>query len=44
MSLQTAKCTVQNLWDKFIAHYGLLDKILTDQEHNFESDPAKGIV
>ena len=35
-SLQTAKCTVQNLWDKFIVHYGLLEKILTDQGHNFE--------
>ena len=22
-SLQTAKCTAQNLWDKFIVHYGL---------------------
>ena len=22
-SSQTAKCTVQNLWDKFIVHYGL---------------------
>ena len=25
-SLQTAMCTVQNLWDKFIVHYGLLEK------------------
>ena len=24
---QTAKCTAQNLWDKFIVHYGLLEKI-----------------
>ena len=30
-SLQTAKCTAQNLWDKFIVHYGLPEKILTDQ-------------
>ena len=36
-SLQTAKCTAQNLWDKFIVHYGLPEKILTDQGHNFES-------
>ena len=37
-SSQTAKCTAQNLWDKFIVHYGLPKKILTDQGHNFESD------
>ena len=37
-SLQTAKCTAQNLWDKFIVHYGLPEKILTDQGHKFESD------
>ena len=35
---QTAKCTAQNLWDKFIVHYGLPEKILADQGHNFESD------
>ena len=29
-SSQTAKCTAQNLWDKFIVHYGLPEKILTD--------------
>ena len=40
-SSQTAKCTAQNLWDKFIVHYGLLEKILTDQGHNFESDLLK---
>ena len=27
-SSQTAKCTAQNLWDKFIVHYGLPEKIL----------------
>ena len=37
-SSQRAKCTAQNLWDKFIVHYGLLKKILTNQEHNFESE------
>ena len=42
-SLQTAKCTVQNLWDKFIVHYGLLEKILTDQGHNFDSDLLKAL-
>ena len=42
-SLQTVKCTVQNLWDKFIVHYGLLEKILTDQGHNFESDLLKAL-
>ena len=40
-SSQTAKCTAQNLWDKFIVHYGLPEKILTDQGHNFESDLLK---
>ena len=37
-SLQTAKCTSRNLWDKIIVHYGLLEKILTDQGHNFENN------
>ena len=37
-SSQTAKCTAQNLWDKFIVHYRLPEKILTDQGCNFESD------
>ena len=40
---QTAKCTVQNLWDKFIVHYGLPEKILTDQGWNFESDLLKAL-
>ena len=30
-SSQTARFTAQNLWDKFIVHYGLPEKILTDQ-------------
>ena len=42
-SLQTAKWTAQNLWDKFIVHYGLPEKILTDQGHNFESDLLKAL-
>ena len=40
-SLQTAKCTAQNLWDQFIVYYGLPEKILTDQGHSFESDLLK---
>ena len=43
MSLQTTKCTAQNLWDKFIVHYGLLEEILTDQGCNFESDLLKAL-
>ena len=42
-SSQTAKCTAQNLWDKFRVHYGLPEKILTDQGHNFESDLLKAL-
>ena len=40
-SSQTAKCTAKNLKDKFIVHYGLPEKILTDQGCNFESDLLK---
>ena len=40
-SSQTAKCIAQNLWDKFFVHYGVLEKFLTDQGHNFESDLLK---
>ena len=40
-SSQTAKCTAQNLWDKFIAHYGLPETILIDLGHNFESNLLK---
>ena len=42
-SLQTAKCTAQNLWDKFIVHYGLPEKMLTDQGHNFERNLLKAL-
>ena len=42
-SLQTAKSTAQNLWDKFIVHYGLPQKFLTDQGCNFESDLLKAL-
>ena len=40
---QTAKCRAQNLWDKFIVHYGLAEKILTDQGCNFKSDLLKAL-
>ena len=40
-SSQTTKCTVQNVWDKFIVHYGLAGKIIIDQGCNFESDLLK---
>ena len=43
-SLQTAKCTAENLWDKFIVHYGLSEKILTGQGFNFESNLLKHCV
>ena len=42
-SSQTAKCTAQNLWDRFIVHYGLPEKILTDQGCNFKSDLLKAL-
>ena len=35
--IQTAQTTARTLWDKFIVHYGLPEKILSDQVHNFES-------
>ena len=41
LSSQTANCAAQNLWDKFVVHYGLPEKILTDQGCNFESDLLK---
>ena len=34
---QMAQTMAKTLWDKFIVHYGLPEKILTDQGHNFES-------
>ena len=34
---QTTQMTAKILWDKFIVHYGLPKKILTDQGQNFES-------
>ena len=42
-SSQTAKCTAQNSWYKFIVHYGLPEKILTDQGCNLESDLLKAL-
>ena len=34
---QTTQATAKALWDKFIVHYGLPEKILLDQGRNFES-------
>ena len=34
---QMAQTMAKTLWDKFIVHYGLPKKILTDQGRNFES-------
>ena len=34
---QTAQMTAKTLWDKFIVHYGLPEKILMHQGQNFES-------
>ena len=34
---QTNQMTAKTLWDKFIVHYGLPEKILMDQGQNFES-------
>ena len=34
---QTDQMTAKSLWDKFIVHYGLPEKILMDQGQNFES-------
>ena len=34
---QMAQTMSKTLWDNFIAHYGLPEKILSDQGRNFES-------
>ena len=34
---QTVQTTARTLWDKFIVHYGLPEKILLDQGCNFEN-------
>ena len=34
---QTTQKTAKTLWDKFIIHYGLPEKILSHQGQNFES-------
>ena len=44
ISSQTAKFTALNLWNKYIVHYGVPEKILTDQGHNFESDLLKALL
>ena len=35
---QTSLMTAKVLWDNFIIHYGLQEKILSDQGRNFESE------
>ena len=35
--IQMAQTTARTLWDKFTVHYGLPEKILSDQSCNFES-------
>ena len=35
---QTAKVVAQTLWDRYFMHYGLPEKILSDQGRNFESN------
>ena len=34
---QTTQTNAKTLWDKFVVHYGLPEKILSDQGWNFES-------
>ena len=38
---QTAQATARILWDNFICHYGFLEKFISDQGRNFESDLIK---
>ena len=33
-----AQTMAKALWDNFIVHYGLLEKILSDQGRNFKSE------
>ena len=37
-SSQTARVTAQALWERFIVHYGLPEKLISDQGRNFESE------
>ena len=38
---QTAQATARILWDNFICHYGFLEKFISDQGRNFDSDLIK---
>ena len=38
---QTAKVVAHTLWDKYFVHYGLPEKILSDQGRHFESNLVK---
>ena len=38
-SSQTAKCTAQALWDKFVIHYSLPESRISDQGQKFQKWP-----
>ena len=38
---KTAQVVARTLWDKYFVHYGLPEKIITDQDCNFESSLMK---
>ena len=40
-SSQTAKVTVQTLWNHSVVHYSLPTSLISDQGHNFESNLIK---
>ena len=40
-SPQTAKVTVQTLWNHSVVHYSLPTSLISDQGHNFESNLIK---
>ena len=41
---QAAKVVTEILWDKYFVHYGLPEKIISDQGKNFESSLIEGLV
>ena len=41
---KTAPIVANTLWEKFFVHYGFLEKILSDQGRNFESNLIAGAV
>ena len=40
---QTVLATAKLLWNNFIVHYGFPNKIISDQGHNFESEPIANL-